>query len=87
MLCLSGFELYTRWVLLNLVFQIYQIPSLRIDPPGERDLIFSEGRGASVHRVKKVALYNCASSHILCVVTISPPFSQMAAFKIRLENF
>ena len=56
MLCLSGFELYTRWVLLNLVFQIYQIPSLRIDLPGERDPIFSEGRGASVHRVKKVAL-------------------------------
>ena len=38
MLCLSGFELYSRWVPPNLVFQIYQIyqiPSLCTDSPGE----------------------------------------------------
>ena len=40
MLCLSGFELYSRWVPLNLVFQIYQIPSLCTDAPWERELIF-----------------------------------------------
>ena len=44
MLCLSGFELYSRWVPLNLGFQIDQIPSLCTDAPWERELIFSEGR-------------------------------------------
>ena len=50
------FELYSRWVPLNLVFNIYQIPSLCTLPPGRETRFFSEGRGAPVPRVTKVAL-------------------------------
>ena len=84
MLCLSGFELYSRWVPPNLVFQIYQIyqiPSLCTDSPGERQPIFSEGRDT------RNTGNTGNESRPVIVITILPSFSQMEAFKIHLESF
>ena len=86
MLCLSGFELCSRWVPLNLVFQIYQIPSLCTDAPWDRELIFSEWRDTGNTGNESRPVKPCFFSFLVRYYNFTTLFSN-GSFKNTLESF